>query len=80
MEKQKTTSKLLMKFIFIQMNKLDENKISIEKARAQANLIKQANILFKYELDKAQLSTKTLMFLNRQGIDEIMDIKTLENE
>ena len=54
METTKTTAKILMKFIFIQMNNFDENKISLAKARAQANLIKQANILFKYELDKAK--------------------------
>ena len=35
------------------MVKLKEKKISVEDAKAQANLIKQANNVFKYELDRA---------------------------
>ena len=60
------------------MKKLDENQITVEQARAQSNLIKQANNLFKYEQDKA----KTLMFLNRHNEinQKNIEIKTLENE
>jgi len=78
MKKHKISTKILMKFIFNQMKKLDENEITVEQARAQSNLIKQANNLFKYELDKA----KVLMFLNRYNKvnQEKIEIKTLENE
>lgn len=32
---------------------LKSNSISVEEAKAQANLIKQSNNLLKYELDRA---------------------------
>ena len=53
MEKQTHTTKGLLKHTFEMMVKLKEKKISVEDAKAQANLIKQANNVFKYELDRA---------------------------
>lgn len=53
MEKQTHTTKDLLKHTFEMMVKLKEKKISVEDAKAQANLIKQANNVFKYELDRA---------------------------
>jgi hypothetical protein len=47
-------NKSLLHFIFDQMEKLDRNEISIENAKAQANLGKQANNSFKYELDRVK--------------------------
>ena len=49
----KATSKDLLKFAFETMAKLNSNKVSVEEAKAQSNLIKQANNIFRYELDRA---------------------------
>lgn len=48
-------SKSLLAFVFGQMEKLDSNEIDIQQASAQANLVKQANNLLKYELDRAKV-------------------------
>ena len=49
----KATSKDLLKFAFETMSKLNNSKVSVEEAKAQSNLIKQANNIFRYELDRA---------------------------
>jgi len=49
----KATSKDLLQFAFETMAKLNSNKVSVEEAKAQSNLIKQANNIFRYELDRA---------------------------
>jgi len=36
------------------MDKLDNNEIDVEQAKAQSNLVKQANNILKYELDRAK--------------------------
>jgi len=46
-------NKSLLHFIFDQMEKLDKNDISVDQAKAQANLAKQANNSLKYELERA---------------------------
>jgi len=51
--KTKVNSKELLKHSFEMMMALKDNKIGIEDAKAQANLLKQANNLLKYELDRA---------------------------
>ena len=48
-------SKSLLAFCFAQMEKLDEGTIDNQQAKEQANLIKQANNLLKYELDRAKV-------------------------
>lgn len=48
-------SKSLLAFCFDQMEKLDSGQINVEKAREQSNLVKQANNLLKYELDRAKV-------------------------
>lgn len=48
-------SKSLLAFTFAQMEKLDNGEIDNGKAREQSNLIKQANNLLKYELDRAKV-------------------------
>lgn len=52
---KKVNSKSLLAFCFNQMEKLDEGKINVETAREQSNLVKQANNLLKYELDRAKV-------------------------
>jgi 23S rRNA G2445 N2-methylase RlmL len=51
-------NKSLIAFLFDQMDKLDENKIDVETAKAQANLAKQVNNAMKYELDLANTKIK----------------------
>jgi len=51
--KTKVNSKELLKHSFEMMMALKSNLIGIEDAKAQANLLKQANNLLKYELDRA---------------------------
>lgn len=48
-------SKSLLSFVFSQMEKLDNNEIDVAQAREQSNLVKQANNLLKYELDRAKV-------------------------
>jgi hypothetical protein len=46
-------SKELLKHAFNMMMMLKTKVISVEEAKAQGNLIKQANNLLKHELDRA---------------------------
>ena len=48
-------SKSLLGFVFDQMEKLDNGQIDNQTAREQSNLVKQANNLLKYELDRAKV-------------------------
>jgi len=48
-------NKSLLHFLFDQMEKLDNGTIDINQANAQANLVRQANNLMRYELDKAKV-------------------------
>jgi hypothetical protein len=51
--KKTANSKELFKHSFNLMQLLNQNVITVEEAKAQANLLKQANNLLKYELDRA---------------------------
>ena len=46
-------NKSMIAFLFDQMDKLDRKEISVDDAKAQANLAKQVNNSMKYELDLA---------------------------
>jgi len=48
-------SKSLLSFVFDQMEKLDSGSIDVQQAREQSNLVKQANNLLKYELDRSKV-------------------------
>lgn len=52
---QPVNSKSLLAFVFGQMEKLDKGEIDVAQAASQANLVKQANNLLKYELDRAKV-------------------------
>lgn len=56
--KSNASSKGIFNHLCDQMAKLNAKAISIEEAKAQANLAKQANNLLKYELDKAVAKCK----------------------
>ena len=51
--KNEANTKNIFAHLCDQMDKLNAKVISVEEAKAQANLSKQANNLLKYELDKA---------------------------
>jgi len=48
-------SKSMLAFVFAQMEKLDSGEIDNAQAREQSNLVKQANNLLKYELDRSKV-------------------------
>jgi hypothetical protein len=51
-------NKSMLAFIFLQMEKLDNNEIDVQTASAQANLAKQANNALMYELKRADTQMK----------------------
>ena len=69
-------SKSLFHFICIQMEKLDDSSITVEQAKAQANLAKQANNVLKYELDRVNTEIKVLTF-NKEN-DTKLEIRDVE--
>ena len=48
-------NKSMISFLFDQMEKLDNEEISVSQANQQANLAKQVNSAMRYELDRAKL-------------------------
>jgi len=70
--KKEANTKSIFKHICDQMDKLNSKVISVEEAKAQSNLCKQANNVLKYELDRASAIAKF-------GDDiDIRDIESLE--
>ena len=55
---QPVNSKSLFHFICGQMEKLDNNDITVESAQAQSNLTKQAINILNYEIKRAELMVK----------------------
>lgn len=51
--KKQANSKELFSHAFDMMMMLKSKLISVEEAKAQANLLKQSNNILKYELDRA---------------------------
>lgn len=68
--KKQSTSKSIFEHLCNQMDKLNSKVISVEEAKAQANLAKQANNITKYELDKAIAKAK---------FGEEIDLSDLDN-
>lgn len=48
----------LLKHLGNIMQKLDEGKINVEVAKAQAGLVKQSNNLLRYQLDREKFDQK----------------------
>ena len=67
--KKTANSKELFKHSFNLMQLLNQNAITVEEAKAQANLLKQANNLLKYELDRA-IAEKKYENLSIREIEE----------
>ena len=51
-------NKSLFHFVCDQMEKLDNNIITVDEAKGQAMLAKQANNSLKYEIDRAKIKIK----------------------
>jgi len=51
--KMTVNTKELLRHAFEMMQALKQKSISVEEAKAQANLIKQSNNIIRYELDRA---------------------------
>jgi hypothetical protein len=60
-------NKSLLHFLFDQMEKLDNGTIDINQANTQANLVRQANNLMRYELDKAKVLIQLSEHHNSSG-------------
>lgn len=65
----KVSTKELLKFAFEMMQMLKTKSISVEEAKAQANLIKQSNNLIRYELDRA-IAEQKFENLNIRNIED----------
>lgn len=69
---KKVNSKELLKHSFNCMMLLKQKMISVEEAKAQANLLKQSNNLLKYELERA-IALEKYENLDIRDIEEAQD-------
>jgi len=51
-------NKSLLAFIFDVMDKVDKKDVTVDEAKAQANLAKQANNALRYEIDRSAILMK----------------------
>ena len=72
-------SKSLFAFICDQMEQLTTDAITVEKAKAQSNLAKQANNLLKYELDRVNTQMKVAIF-NKENENNKVELRQLESK
>lgn len=72
-------SKSLFTYICDQMELLQNDEITIEKAKAQAVLAKQANNLLKYELDRAKTQISIRNF-NKNNVDDKIELREVESK
>ena len=68
MSNQINNTKTLFQHLCSQMDKLALKEVSVEEAKAQANLVKQANNVLRYELDRAS-------FVAQNGVDLLRNIE-----
>lgn len=71
-------NKSLLHFIFNQMEKLDAGEIDTAQAKAQAELAKQANNVFKYELDRA--NTQMKLEIHRRQTGSSIALREIESK
>lgn len=75
--KAPVNTKSLFHFITDKMEKLDNNEITIEHAKAQANLARQANNLLRYELERANLKMELTEFnIQNKTMIELREIES----
>jgi hypothetical protein len=71
-------NKSLIAFIFDQMEKLDSEQITVEQAKAQANLAKQVNNAMKYELDLVNTKIKVAEHNNTSNVK--VELRNVESK
>jgi formyltetrahydrofolate synthetase len=71
--KNQATTKAIFSHLCDQMEKLNAKVISVEEAKAQANMAKQANNILKYELDKAVAVAKFGEDIKINDIESLKD-------
>lgn len=64
-------NKSLLHFICDQMNKLDTSEITVDVAKAQANLAKQANNSMKYEIERADLLMRLALHNKENELNKV---------
>lgn len=73
-------NKSLLAFIFEQMEKLDSNSITVEQAKAQANLAKQANNSLKYEIELVKVKMEIQTFNNESVSAKPIEFRNAESK
>lgn len=76
--KAPVNSKSLFAFICNQMERLDASEITVEQAKAQSNLAKQANNVMKYELDRVNTEMNVRTFNMQNG--STIEIRQIESK
>lgn len=71
-------NKSLLAFIYDQMEKLDNGAVSVDQAKAQASLAKQANNMMRYELDLAK--TKMSLSEHNKLTGESIELRNVESK
>jgi hypothetical protein len=71
-------NKSLIGFLFDQMDKLDNDTITVEQAKAQANLAKQVNNAMKYEIDLVNTKMKVIEF--NKTTDQKVEMRNAESK
>lgn len=71
-------NKSLLAFIYDQMDKLDNGTVTVDEAKAQANLAKQANNVMRYELDLA--STKMKLADHNKANGSNLELRNVESK
>ena len=66
--KNQANTEQIFKHLCDQMDKLNMKVVSVEEAKAQANLSKQANNILRYELDRAK-------FIEKYGKENLRQIE-----
>lgn len=75
---QAVNNKSLLAFIYDQMDKLDNGTTTVEQAKAQANLAKQANNVMRYELDLVK--TKMKIKEHNQATGDNIELRNVESK
>jgi len=71
-------SKSLLAFTFSQMEDLREGNVDVQTAREQSKLIKQANNLLKYELDRAKIQIE--LARHNENHEKHIDLRNIESK
>jgi hypothetical protein len=76
--KAPVNTKSLFHFIMNQMEGLSNGTISVEDAKTQANLAKQAHNILKYEIERSQLEMEMRKFNMMHGAN--VELRQVESK